>query len=63
MNDPEIMRRIQSLQSDPEFMKALDDPALLQAVNSGDIAALLANPRFLKLLENATVKDIQTKVK
>jgi hypothetical protein len=62
MGDKEVMGMIQSLQNDPEFEKVLEDPALMNAVNNGDLATLLANPKFMKLLNNATVKDIQKKV-
>jgi hypothetical protein len=32
-------------------------------VKDGDISALLANPQFMKLLNNPTVKEIEQKVK
>ena len=63
MNDQEIMSLIQSLQNDPEFKKILEDPEVLRAVNAGDIPALMANPKFTKLLTNSTVQEIQKKVK
>jgi hypothetical protein len=63
LGDKEIMNLIESLRNDPEFQKILEDPALLKAVESGDIAALQANPDFMKLLNNATVKEIGKKVR
>ncbi len=63
LSDKETMSLIQTLQSDPEFNKILEDPEIMKAVNSGDIAALQANPRFMMLLNNATVKEIVKKVK
>ncbi len=63
MNDKEIMSKIESLQNDPEFMKILEDPAVMKAVTSGDTAALMANPQFLKLMNNSTIRDIQQKVR
>ncbi len=63
MSDPEIMSLIQSLQNDPEFKKALVDPEIMKAVKAGDVASLTANPKFLKLLDNATVQEIQKKAK
>jgi exopolysaccharide biosynthesis protein len=63
MNDQEIMGMIQSLQNDPEFKKILEDPDVLKAVNAGDIPALMANPKFTRLLNNSTVQEIQKKVK
>jgi hypothetical protein len=63
MNDKEIMSKIQSLQNDPEFMKILEDPEVVKAVNSGDLATLMANPQFLKLMNNSIVRDIGQKVR
>ena len=63
MNDKEVMSKIQSLQNDPEFIKILEDPEVMKAVNSGDIATLMANPQFLRLMNNSTVQDIAEKVR
>ncbi len=63
LSDREIMSLIEALQDDPEFNKVLEDPEIMKAVNSGDIAALQANPLFMKLLNNTTVKEIGRKVK
>jgi hypothetical protein len=63
MSDKEVMSMIQSLQDDAEFKKLLQDPEVMKAVQSGDVASLMANPQFMKLLNNPTVKDIQKKVK
>ena len=63
MNDGEIMDMIKSLQNDRDFQKILEDPEVMKAVNSGDIAALMANPGFMKLLDSKAVQDIQNKVK
>ena len=46
-----------------KFMKILEDPAVMNAVNSGDISALMANPQFLKLMNNSIVRDIGQKVR
>jgi len=61
MNDQEIMGMIQSLKDDPQFTKVLEDPEIMNAVNSGDMASLMANPKFIQLLQNPTVRDIQKK--
>jgi hypothetical protein len=63
LSDREIMGLIQSLQNDPDFKKILEDPEIMKAVNAGDVSALTANPKFMKLLDNATVKEIQNKAK
>jgi hypothetical protein len=58
MNDREIMALITALQNDPEMQVLLSDPAVLSAVQSGDIGTLMSNPAFLKLLDNPRVKGI-----
>jgi hypothetical protein len=63
MSDQEIMGMILSLQNDPDFKKLLEDPEVMKAVSEGDVAALAANPKFLKLLNNPVVQEIQKKVK
>ncbi len=63
MSDQEIMGLVQSLQNDPEFKKIMEDPEIMKAVSEGDVASLIANPKFTRLLDNSTVKDIQKKVK
>ena len=62
MSDHEVMSMIRSLREDPQFTKILEDPEIMNAVNTGDTAALMANPKFLQLLNNPTVRDIQQKV-
>ena len=62
MSDQAVMSMIQSLKDDPQFMKILEDPEIMNAVSSGDTAALMANPKFLQLLHNPTVQNIQQKV-
>jgi hypothetical protein len=60
--DDEVMNKIRSLKDDPAFQSILEDPELLNAVNTGDVATLMANPKFLQLLQNPSVQDIQKKM-
>jgi hypothetical protein len=62
LSDKEIMALIQDLQSDPEMQALLSDQSVLNAVKAGDVSALTRNPRFMRLLENARVKDIQRRL-
>lgn len=57
-SNPQAMDSIASLQNDPDFQAVLNDPEIMDAVNSNDIEALSSNPKFLRLLENSTVEDI-----
>lgn len=59
----EIMNMIHSLQNNPDLQRILEDPALMDAVRSGNVKALEADPKFRALLNNPTIKDITDKVK
>ena len=59
MGSEEIFAMILSLQNDPEFLEILQDPEIMSAVESGDINALISNQKFLKLLENPAIKNIE----
>ena len=63
LNDTEIMAQILALQNDPEMQELLKDQSVLNAVTTGDITTLTGNPRLMRLLENARVKDIQRRLK
>lgn len=62
MSDKEIVDMILSLQDDPDVQRVLQDPEIMNAVNSGDTNALLSNPKFMKLLESPAIQDITKKV-
>jgi hypothetical protein len=61
-NDQEIMAIIFSLQNDPDFQDIMSDPGILNAVNSGNIAALISNPKFMSLLNHHKIQEIQKKL-
>jgi len=58
MSDPQTMQMINGLMSDPQFQAILQDPAILEAVNRGDMSALSRNPAILKLMNHPTVQAI-----
>jgi hypothetical protein len=60
-SDQATMGLITSLQNDPEVQALLKDQAIMSAITSGDLTALMANPQFLKLLENPKIQEIQRK--
>ncbi len=57
LGDKAMMSKITAIQNDPEIQEILQDPALMQAINSGDIGALMANPKVVKLLQNPSMQD------
>jgi hypothetical protein len=62
MGDADIISMVKSLQSDPDFQAILQDPEVIGAVEAGDIAALMANPKFMNLLNKQTVQQIKNKL-
>lgn len=61
-SDPGIMEIIQSLQHDPDFERVMRDPAIIKAIQEGDLNSLLNNPDFLKLLNHPKVQQIYRKM-
>jgi len=62
LSDKEIINIIVSLKDDPDVQEILKDPALMKAINSGDLETLLSNRKFLKLLSNPKILNIKKKV-
>ena len=56
--DPEAMKLITGLQNDPDVQAILSDPKIMNAIKSGDYAALINNPKFKKLMNNPKIKQI-----
>lgn len=56
--DSSIMQQILVLQNDPGFQEILQDEAVMRAIHSGDLNALMTNPKIMKLIENAGVQQI-----
>lgn len=62
LGNEEILSMILGLQEDPEFQKILNDPGVMNSVQSGDIQSLMSNPKFLQILNHPKVKEIQEKM-
>ena len=62
VGDADIMSMVKSLQSDPDFQEVLKDPEVIKAVQAGDIAALMANPKVMQLLNKQAVQRIKDKI-
>jgi len=58
LQDQGVMEQIRALQNDPEMQALLSNPDIIRAVQSGDYSVLVNNPAFLRLLNNARVKEI-----
>ncbi len=62
VSDREIMGIIETLRNDPDFQAALRDPEIMKALQAGDISGLMANPKFMKLLDNKAIEQIKNKL-
>jgi hypothetical protein len=62
LSDAEIMNAIRTLQNDPDVQKILQDPEIMKAIRIGDIGALMRNPKFMKLLDKQSIRDINNKL-
>ena|ERR1700674_661115 len=62
LNDQGIMAMVKLLQDDPDIQALLGDPKVQEAVQAGDIGALLQNPRFIRILNNPRVKEIEKRL-
>ena len=63
MANEQIMAMIMNMQDDPEIQAILQDPEIMNAINAGDMNALLANPKFIKLMQNPKIREITKEVK
>lgn len=59
LKDEGTMALIREMQNDPEMQALLSDPAILRAIQAGDIGTLTNNPDFMKLLNNPRVREIE----
>jgi hypothetical protein len=62
MKDEGIMTLIRALQDDPEMQALLSNPAMMSAIQAGDIGTLMSSPAFLKFLNNPRVREIEKRV-
>ncbi|MBF0318750.1 MAG: hypothetical protein HQL01_02940 [Nitrospirae bacterium] len=62
MSDEEIMKLVLALKDDQEIQKVLQDPEIIKAINSNNLQKLMANTKFLSLLNNPKVQEIERKM-
>ncbi len=56
--DPNLMESIKGLAQDPQVLEVLSDPQIKDALMRQDIEYLKNNEKFLKFMENPTIKKI-----
>ena len=62
MSNDKIMEQIISLKNDPDFQELLQDPNIMNAINSGDIGTLMSSPEFIKILGKPAIQRIQREI-
>ena len=62
MSNPQSMQILQQMTENPEIVKALQDPALVQAVTNHDYAAIQSNPAIQKLMSNPQMQELLQKL-
>ena len=63
MNNPEILKLTTDLANDPQIQDILKDPEIIHAITSGNFQALMSNQKFMNLIDNPKVKEIESKFK
>jgi len=56
--DPAAVRSIMTLQSDPQILAVLNDPAIAKAIQEGDYMSLLSNPKIQALDSDEHLKEL-----
>jgi hypothetical protein len=56
--NPALMVKVEALRKDASLQAVMNDPAIMKAVQSGDLAALLNNEKIKALLENPNVQAV-----
>jgi hypothetical protein len=56
--NPAAMGKVLSLQNDPLVQDILGDASLMQAIHSGNLGALLNDPKIRALMSHPTVRDL-----
>jgi hypothetical protein len=56
--NPAAVQSIMSLQSDPQIQAVLADPAIAKAIEDGDYASLMGNPKIQALENNEHLKQL-----
>lgn len=58
-SDPDIMRSVADLATDPQFQELLKDPEVVNAVKAGDMQALMSNQKFMSAVHHPKIEEIK----
>jgi hypothetical protein len=57
VSNRDTLDKVLSLQDDPDIKAVLEDQEIMKAATSGDISALMNNPKFMKLLSKPELQE------
>jgi hypothetical protein len=63
ISDEAVFRKIRALQDDPDIQAVLSDPALMEALEAGDLNSVISDPNFIRLIENPAIQEIMNAVR
>ena len=63
MSDEAVLEKIQALKDDPDVQAVLNDTELMESLRTGDLNAVISNPKFMKLLESPDIQEIIEEVR
>lgn len=63
MANPDMMADIQSIAADPDVVKLITTPGMLQAITSKDVEALKNNPAAQQLMQNPKIQMLIERLK
>ena len=58
MSNPDTMKAVSELVSDPQFQEIMKDPDIMNAAKLQDINALMSNEKFMSLINNPKIRQI-----
>lgn len=61
MNDPDMMKKIMSMQNDPALKDVLNNPDIMRLISSNDFGALANRPEIQQLMKHPIVQEIKTR--
>lgn len=62
ISNADIINKIISLQDDPDIQEILQDPAIMDDIESGNLQGLLNSPKFMGLMDKSNLQEIMKQV-
>jgi hypothetical protein len=63
LGNPNVMKIVVGLISNPDFQALANDPEVVNAAKSLDLKTLMANQKFVKAINDPAIKEVDQKIK